>query len=98
MPKDHAGPGTLIVPGRPRAKVTLNIVADEKSGWHIVHGVVRGDPEDLLAAYENNQRAILVHDATSFVMKLTIADRPADGLANVTVDVSDEQPAGSDGG
>lgn len=95
MLRDYAGPGTLIVEGKRDARVTMNIVADEKSGWYIVHGLIRGDQISLAAAYENNQRAALVHNETGILMKLTIADRPENGIASVTVDVSSEARARS---
>ena len=87
MPRQHAGLGTLIVPGSPPVKVVLDIAPDDRGGWQTIRGTITGDPSALAAAFKNDREARLVHDASGFEMHLTIID-VIDGSAQVTVDLS----------
>lgn len=87
MPREHAGLGTLIVPGRSDVKVVLEITTNDSGGWQTTRGTISGDPSALAAAFENNREARLIHDATGFEMHLTFMD-VLDGVAHVTVDAS----------
>lgn len=86
MPRQHAGLGTLIVPGSPPVKVVLDIAPEDRGGWQTNSGTITGDPSALAAAFENDREARLVHDASGFEMHLTIID-VMDGSAQVTVDL-----------
>lgn len=90
MPREHAGLGTLIVPGFAASKVVLQIAPDDSSGWQTVRGTISGDPAVLAAAFQNNREARLVHDATGFEMHLTIVDVLGEE-ARVTLDASRHQ-------
>ncbi len=90
MPQDHTGLGTLLVPGFPDSKVVLDIAPDNAGGWQMVRGTITGDPAVLAAAFNNNQEARLVHDASGFLMYVTIADVAAEGIAFVTVYASEQ--------
>jgi hypothetical protein len=85
VPREHTGLGTLQVPGRTDVKVVLDIAPDTTGGWQTVRGTITGDPVALAAALENNQEADLIHDATGFMMHLTITDVTPNGTEHVTV-------------
>ena len=90
MPRDHTGLGTLLVPGFPDSKVVLDIAPDNAGGWQMMRGTISGDPAVLAAAFNNNQEARLVHDASGYLMHVTIADIADKGTAFVTVYASEQ--------
>jgi hypothetical protein len=88
VPRDHTGQGTLLIGEQELGVVTFAIAEEQTRGWNVVRGTLKGEPEILAEAFDEG-RVSLRHDATGFVMKLLMADMPCEGVANVTVDVSD---------
>lgn len=87
MPRNHTGKGTLIVDGQHIGSVDFQVGQEDVNGWQLVRGTLAGDRTLLAYAFDHGQ-VDLRHDATGFLMHLTVTDVSEDGVAHVAVDVS----------